>query len=223
MISTEKAYELYRSITSDIYQNSNYLACPSCDLIFDISSLKSGDTARCSGCNHNLTTFRNDELQQVASFACSAVIFLIIACCFPFMAFQANGLESMMTLPETALKLWDYKMYLLAFLVGAFIIILPAFLLISIISLTVALIFKQNYGWLHTAARSIFTIQNWCMVEVFFIAVLVSLTKISAMATIVIGISFWAYAIFSVLFVLTVSRLDCVQCWRRIEALKRHG
>ena len=57
------------------------------------------------------------------------------------------------------------------------------------------------------------------MVDVFFIGVLVSLVKIAQMATIHMGISFWAYAAFSVLFILALSNLDRFQCWRRIEAL----
>jgi uncharacterized paraquat-inducible protein A len=36
----------------------------------------------------------------------------------------------------------------------------------------------------------------------------------------VIGISFWAYAAFTVCFTLAVSSLDRYQCWERIEALK---
>ena len=58
------------------------------------------------------------------------------------------------------------------------------------------------------------------MVEVFIIAVIVALVKIAAMATVVIGISFWAYAAFTVCFTLAVSNLDRYQCWERIEALK---
>jgi paraquat-inducible protein A len=44
--------------------------------------------------------------------------------------------------------------------------------------------------------------------------------KIAAMATVVIGISFWAYAAFTICFTLAVSSLDRYQCWERIEALK---
>ena len=57
------------------------------------------------------------------------------------------------------------------------------------------------------------------MVEVFFIGVLVSLVKVGHMATVVMGLSFWAYAVFSGFFVLSLSGLDRAQCWRRIEAL----
>ena len=58
------------------------------------------------------------------------------------------------------------------------------------------------------------------MVEVFIIAVIVALVKIAAMATVVIGISFWAYAAFAICFTLAVSSLDRYQCWERIEALR---
>jgi paraquat-inducible protein A len=56
------------------------------------------------------------------------------------------------------------------------------------------------------------------MVEVFVIGVLVSLVKIGAMATVVLGISFWAYVGFAVCFTASLSSLDRLQMWREIEA-----
>ena len=58
------------------------------------------------------------------------------------------------------------------------------------------------------------------MVEVFFFGVLVSLVKITHMATIVLGIAFWAYAAFSVSFILAISRLDTYYTWKRLEELE---
>jgi paraquat-inducible protein A len=57
------------------------------------------------------------------------------------------------------------------------------------------------------------------MVEVFIIAVIVSLVKIASLATVVLGISFWAYAAFSICFTLALVTLDRYQCWEMIEAL----
>ena len=54
---------------------------------------------------------------------------------------------------------------------------------------------------------------------VFVIGVIVSLVKIMAMATVVLGISFWAYTAFAICFTLAVSNLDRYQCWEDIEAL----
>jgi len=56
------------------------------------------------------------------------------------------------------------------------------------------------------------------MAEVFIIGVLVSLVKIAAMASVVIGISFWAYVGFAVCFTASLSSLDRFQMWREIEA-----
>jgi paraquat-inducible protein A len=59
------------------------------------------------------------------------------------------------------------------------------------------------------------------MVEVFLIGVIVSLVKIAAMATVVLGISFWAYVAFTICFTLALSNLDRYQCWHLIEQLSK--
>jgi paraquat-inducible protein A len=58
-------------------------------------------------------------------------------------------------------------------------------------------------------------------VEVFSIGVIVSLVKIAAMARVELGISFWAYLVFSILFLLTFSSLDRMTVWSAIERLRR--
>lgn len=207
-------------ITDSNWQQANCLACPSCDLMFDVSMLEDGESAHCSRCQHFLTSYRADELDRVIAFTSSALILLVLANSFPFMSLKASGLETLMTLPQTALNLWNYGMPILAFFVATFILVIPALVLILMLALSLALKMGQSYSWLRSVGRLIYTLQIWSMVEVFFIGVLVSLVKIGHMATIVMGISFWAYAIFSLLFVLSVSGLDRAQCWRRIEALR---
>jgi paraquat-inducible protein A len=57
------------------------------------------------------------------------------------------------------------------------------------------------------------------MVEVFCIGVIVSLVKLSDMAKVTLGISFWAYLAFSVLFLMAFSGLDRLTVWNRIDRL----
>ena len=198
---------------------ANYIACPSCDVLFDIALLQEGESAHCSRCGHFLSKHSGDATSKVIAYTSSALMLLVLACCYPFMAFKASGLESLMTLPQTAFKLWHNGMPVLAFLVAAFIIFIPALVLILILVLNIALFTECHYRWLRPAGRLVYTLQNWTMVEVFFIGVLVSLVKVGHMATVVMGLSFWAYAAFSLFFVLSLSTLDRVQCWRRIGAL----
>ncbi|MEH6466735.1 MAG: paraquat-inducible protein A, partial [Porticoccus sp.] len=160
-------------------------------------------------------------LNRVMAYTISALILLILACSYPFLQLEAGGLQSIMTLPETASKLWHYNMPGLAVIVAAFIIFIPAFMLILVLALVGALIMEWRYSWLRPVGRLIYTLQTWAMVDVFFIGVLVSLVKIAGEAKMSMGASFWAYAVFSILFILSVYGLDRAQCWHRIEALSK--
>jgi len=196
------------------------ISCHGCDLLVDVSELRDGATADCPRCGGFLTRFRTDAYERVAASAVAAIICLLLASSFPFLSFATKGLESVMTLPSTPMSLWENGMPEVAILIAAFIIFIPATVLVLLLLLALPLARGQYRWWLRPAAQLIFQIQGWSMVEVFIIGVIVSLAKISAMATVVLGISFWAYAAFSVLFTFAVASLDRFQCWELIEKLE---
>jgi paraquat-inducible protein A len=198
---------------------SELIACHGCDLLVDISGLEHNSRADCPRCGHYLTRFQHDAMNRVLAYTITALILLALACSFPFLSFSASGIESVMTLPGTPASLVLFGMPALGLLVAAFIIIIPATVLLLIVLVSIPLLFGLRAPWLRIAARSLFTLQTWSMVEVFIIAVIVSLVKIASLATVVLGISFWAYAAFSICFTLALVTLDRYQCWEMIEAL----
>ena len=195
------------------------IACPSCDLLFDVTDLPDGATANCSRCGNFLTTNKSDAFERVTSACIAALVMLAVACAFPFMQFSRAGLENTMTLPQTVMELWNNNMPWLAIIVASFILIIPAVVTICMLVLSITLTRNHSPSWLRQLGSTVFHLQNWSMVEVFFVGVLVSLVKIAKMATIVLGTSFWAYAAFTVLFTLAVTNLDKFQSWQKIEAL----
>ena len=122
-----------------------------------------------------------------------------------------------MTLPETALILYRFDMPELAILVGGFIVVIPMLILLLLFAVCLPLALKVSAPWLVDAARILFTLHRWSMVEVFLIGVVVSLFKLSQMADVELGFSFWAYGSFSVFFTLAMTTLDRHQCWQMIE------
>jgi paraquat-inducible protein A len=196
------------------------IACQSCDLLLSVASLKDGETASCSRCGHFLTRKLTDPYGRVISFTIAAIILLVMANSYTFLSFGASGLESVITLRETPGAVWKYGMPFVAIMVAAFIIIIPALILVLLLLLCIPLHEGRNRPWLAAAAKLIFLTQSWSMVEVFIIGVIVSLVKIADIATVELGISFWAYAGFAICFTLAVSSLDRYQCWERIEALE---
>ncbi len=49
---------------------------------------------------------------------------------------------------------------------------------------------------------------------------MVSLVKLASLADVELGLSFWAYAAFSISFTLALTTLDRFQCWREIEEMQ---
>jgi len=125
-----------------------------------------------------------------------------------------------MTLPRSAYELYQDGYWTIAVLVMGPIIGIPALILVTIMSLLIPLRQERSVSWLVPAGRFLFFLSPWSMVEVFVIGVLVSLVKIGAMATVVLGISFWSYVAFALCFIATLTNFDRMYMWRRIEALQ---
>jgi len=195
------------------------VACASCDLLFDVSGMRHGEKARCSRCGGFLTQVRNDGFVRLQSFAFSGLVCLVLGCAFPFLSFKSAGLENTMTLPQTVGQLYAQGRPDLALLVAGFIIVIPAAVLLLLLALSTCVLRQHFYSWMVPVTRLVFHMQNWAMVEVFFIGVLVSLVKIAHMATVVIGISFWGYGAFALCFVAAISSLDRFQYWNELERL----
>ena len=196
------------------------VACPSCDLLSDVGHIGDGHRADCHRCGELLTKVRYDSLQRIQAFTISGLVFLVIACSFPFLSFKSSGLESVMTLLQTAGSIYEQGMPVIALVVVAFILVIPAAMMILLLVLSTCLARQQYFSWMTPLSRLVFHMQSWAMVDVYFIGVLVSLIKIAHMATVVIGISFWGYGAFSLFFVLAITTLDRLQYWNRLEQLR---
>jgi paraquat-inducible protein A len=194
------------------------IACAECDLIVQIGELRGGQRATCPRCGHVLSALAADGLTRSLAFALAACILLVGANAFPFLSMKAEGLEQVMTLPRTAVALYRDGYTTLAVLVLGPIVGIPALMLATMLALLVPIRRRHPAPWLVSAGRLFFLLGPWSMVEVFIIGVLVSLVKIGAMATVVLGISFWAYVGFAICFTASLASLDRFQIWQEIEA-----
>ena len=193
-------------------------ACIECDLLVGVGELREGQRAACPRCGHLLTASIPDGLDRTLAFALAALVLLALANAFPFLQLKAQGLEKVMTLPGTAVELYRDGQATLAVIVLGPIVGIPALILATLVALVVPMRRRRGAPWLVPAARFLFLLSPWSMAEVFVIGVLVSLVKIAAMASVVIGASFWAYIGFAVCFTASLASLDRLQMWRRIEA-----
>jgi paraquat-inducible protein A len=61
----------------------------------------------------------------------------------------------------------------------------------------------------------------WNMAEIFFLGILISMVKVSAMAHVEVGVSFWAYALFNVFLIAALANVDKFQLALAIKRIAR--
>lgn len=195
-----------------------HTACEECDLLIVVPAIEEGERAECPRCGHLLTQRPRQGFERALSFALAGSVFLAISLSFPFLSFSSSGVENVMTLLEASLAIYRQGNPGLAAIVLVSIVILPIALLSAIIALTVPLILGARAPWLPLVGKLLFRLNDWAMVEVFMIGVIVSLVKIAKLATVVLGLSFWGYIAFVVCLTAALSGLDRLQVWQAIEA-----
>jgi paraquat-inducible protein A len=198
-------------------QIDRQVACHQCDALLDLQPLARGQRAVCPRCGGLIQVARDDHLTRALAFAISGLLLLPIANAYPFLGFARSGLENSFTLPQAVQILFNNDAHTLSFIVLGLVVGLPTVLLALVLSLVIPLLRGRNAPWLVPAGRLLYGMNPWNMVEVFVIGVIVSLVKIMKLATVVIGISFWAYIGFAICLVGAISHLDRLSVWQAID------
>lgn len=197
------------------------VACAECDLLVTLPHLGPRQRSRCPRCGHVLSFGNIQRARRALPYALAAAALLPLSLLFPFMSFARSGVENEMNLLQSAAALYQDGSIVLSVLIFGFIVLMPVVVVLSVLLISVSLHLGRCLPGLTWAARILYRVESWGMVEVFIIGVFVSLVKIAKMATVGLGFSLWAYAAFAAVLVAAVIRLDKMVVWRQIEIMRR--
>ncbi|MEH6448637.1 MAG: paraquat-inducible protein A [Oleispira sp.] len=192
-------------------------ACHECDLLLELPDDVKRGSLLCPRCGFVITKVFPNSAQQIIALSLTALVLLIMANAFPFLTFEVNGQFQEITLLQSVTELWSQGYPSLAMMILIFILIAPACFIFGLLYLLLPLYFYRRPPAMVKVACGLFRLTNWSMVEVFLIGVLVSLIKIASMATVIPGISFWAYILFSIAITFVLSKTDQHQLWLWLE------
>jgi paraquat-inducible protein A len=191
-------------------------ACSACDLVSAIPVLRPGEHANCPRCGHVLARRHLHPVQRSIALAVTALLSLMIAVAFPFISMDTNGLDSQILLPQTAATLVNVNQPLVALIVSATAIILPGLYLIGVILMQANVLRRVPRAYSDVIARLFSQLHPWMMADVFIIAALVSLVKLTDIGEVHLGASFWAYCVFAVLLLMTTRSVDIDLLWLKL-------
>lgn len=197
------------------------MACLECDLLVDVPELDPGEKAYCPRCNYLLAANRPQAHTKMFAYAVTAFVFLFLANAFPFLSLEARGQEQAVTLIGSVTILFEENRPFLSGIVLMAIVGVPAVLLLGVIYVSVAVRIRQPLMGARRALRWVLRLAPWSMAEIFLIGILVSFVKIISLADVSLGISFWAYVLFTACSLLSLMYIDRREVWRRLDTVRR--
>ena len=193
------------------------VTCDTCGLLQTVEDLPPGTAAECMRCSSFLAARRSaGSLELTAALALAALVLYVPANIYPIMKMYLYGGYSESTVWDGVVLLMENKQWFVAGIVFLASIVVPLIKLAGLFALCVT----ARLGWgrrLRSQTqlyKFIDAIGPWAMLDVFLLAVLVALVKLSTWAKILPGPGLTAFTAVVVLTMLASASFDPKLIWR---------
>lgn len=171
----------------------------------------------CPCCEANLCEHKPNPVQRATAFSLAALAFYFVAHFFPFLSLEVGAQSNEISLFRSAGALNDFGNPGLAFVVAVFIIAAPAALIGGSLYVLLPLLWGHALPGAKVVCRWVYDAGPWNMIEVFMLGILVSMLKLTKIATVHLGVSFWAFALLIVCLTASFGAIERLELWRRLE------
>ncbi len=197
------------------------LVCDQCDLLLREVQLEPGGKALCSRCGNVLYRCQPDGLRLSLIFSLTAAALFLISNAFPIVTIDSQGLTNSTTLLDAAERLFDDGIPSIAALVFATTFLMPALEIMAMIYLLLPLHFEKLPPGFSVAFRLIHFVKPWAMIEVFMLGLLVTISKLSALASVVPNIALGSFILLMFSVTAAAANFDRRGYWERVDGIKK--
>lgn len=190
--------------------------CPSCGLWQATVELTPGHAAYCRRCGYRLARHHAGALQISAALTVAALVLYIPANIFPILRMQLYGAYTENTVWGGCVRLYRAGDVFIAVVVFLASMLVPLLKLVGLLFLIATARLRWPAFRMARARmyRFIEVIGRWAMLDVFVLAVLVSLMKLRALGTVVVGPGAVAFTCVVVLTLLASASFEPRELWR---------
>ena len=207
---TSDFQEVEYSVTGS---QTSLMECHGCGQIHQLPKLEAGQQLSCTICGTHILSLRLNWRDKAAAFTLAAAVFFLLSVLLPFLGVSAAGQNLGSSLITGVQALWKSQHHLLAVIVLLTVILIPAIRLTAI-SWLLWLSFNQTRKRYAIWLIKIVDLMNpWSMLEIFLLAVLVTVVKLGSMAELEPGMGLLCYAFLVIMMIGASLNLDKQQLW----------
>lgn len=203
-------------------KTSNYLACPECDLLLHDGSSVVGEKVHCPRCHYLLHRPRANSIARTFALSLAGLCLLLPANLLPIVGVKILGSSHDGTLLSGAVTLFNEGMWGVAILVFLSSILFPVLSVVLSLLISGHLYFNRQNRYLSQWLRTLQHIEEWAMLEVYLLGIIVACVKLASMAELKFGLGLTAFVLLLLVTVTLASNFDSTLFWQQIERLNAH-
>jgi paraquat-inducible protein A len=196
------------------------IACPGCDLLMPNMSAGEGDILACPRCGTALHRYKKDSINRTVAHCLVGLFLYFPAMLLPLMTFQTLGMSETANIVQSIITYYRQEYFLVALMVFFSAVLFP-FLKLSL-GLIVALLIKMRKfpAFLPRLFRFYIHLEDWAMVEVYLLGIMVTVIKMYDTTDISYGLGFYCFIALVLATLGTTDVLDKRLFWDLMEG---HG
>ncbi len=195
----------------------NIIVCPHCESPNIKRALNPNEVAVCAKCGKVLYKYESNIELKIFSLVLSGVIFFIIAMFFPIIKINIIGYEDSFRIFNAILFLFNKGYIIISLFVLFSVFLFPFICAVAYFMSSFLLLVKFNKSFVKKLLILITIMKDWCFLDIFFIAILVSLIKMFSYADIIFDIGFIAYILFLSIMFYIVKIIGVHSLWEIYE------
>jgi len=178
----------------------NLIICPKCQNLNLKKTLKNNEVALCSYCGNNLYRSIENLDKSLFSYAFSGLIFLIISLFYPIISLEIVGYYGVLNIIDTIIYLFENGYVFISLFTFFTVVFFPFLILINVLLFLLTLKYKNIAKFF---LINITILKDFVYLDIFFIAILVSMIKIFDYGYLSVNVGFFSFiVVFNIFFIL---------------------
>jgi paraquat-inducible protein A len=198
------------------------VACQTCGLVQEVEEVPKDSVVKCARCNFQIFHRRGHSRARTLAFSLAALILYFPSNFYPIVTADYQGQHVQTTVFQGIRSLFVHQQYFISSLVFCTSILTPALKIIGLLFITLTLDWthwKKARTWIFKVIR---IIDPWNMLEVFLLAICVSMVELGEVASVHPGRGVFSFAACVVLTLLATLSFDSRLLWDSPQEKRRY-
>jgi paraquat-inducible protein A len=201
--------------------NNHYQACPYCDLLLPAVEPPTGHSVICPRCGAHLRRYIGNGIIKSQALSLTGLLLYFPAIFLPLMTLESFGFSDSANILQSIVNFYQNQYHFVAFMVLLSAVLLPVTLLTLIFTISTSLLLHRSPRWLTPIFRWFLHLEEWAMVEVYLLGILITVIKMGDSSAIEFKGGLLCFGALVFITIALSTTVDEQLFWNRIDQYRR--